>query len=165
HYSNENYLVSILSCDELAMRNDKSLTSILKNEIVNHQDIPFMPINIEESKEHLINSQKVVITIISIKNILTTGNDNKGSTVNMSLFQKECIKAYPIYSYHTEKKLYLHIIISNKDQRFTAFNIISSYNSKIDSEYKIETALDNTDTYYRKVVREYQISLFGWELI
>ncbi|CAG8604365.1 6079_t:CDS:2, partial [Funneliformis mosseae] len=49
-----------------------------------------------------------------------------------------------------------------RDERFTTLDIISSYNSKVDSECKIETALDNTDTYYCKVVREYQITLSGW---
>ncbi|CAG8690563.1 16430_t:CDS:1, partial [Funneliformis mosseae] len=51
------------------------------------------------------------------------------------------------------------------DKRFTALDIISSYNSKVDPESKIETASDDTGTYYRKVTREYQILLFGWGLI
>src|SRR4051794_30629379 len=83
----------------------------------------------------------------------------------MSLIRKECIKAYPICGYHAKKKLYLHIVTPNKDQRFTAFDIISNYNSKIDPKCKIETASDDTGTYYRKVAREYQISLFRWGLI
>ncbi len=79
----------------------------------------------------------------------------------MNLIQIECIKAYPIRGYHTEKKPYLHIVTPNRDERFTALNIISSYNSKVDPECKIEIASDDTCTYYRKVVREYRISLFG----
>jgi len=59
-----------------------------------------------------------------------------------------------------EKKLYFHIVTSNKDQRFTALDIISSYNSKVDPECKIEIASDDTGTYYRKVAREYWISFF-----
>ena len=63
------------------------------------------------------------------------------------------------------KKPYLRIVTPNKDQRFTALDIISSYNSKVDPECKIETASDDTGTYYRKVAREYRIPLSGWGLI
>src|SRR5213080_144599 len=77
---------------------------------------------------YLINGQKAVVTITGIKvffdirvpdnmsipkfwskikDILTTGKDKNGGTVNMSLFRMECIKAYPIRGYHAEKKLYL----------------------------------------------------------
>jgi len=73
----------------------------------------------------------------------------------------KCIKTYPIYGYHAEKKLYVHIVTPKKDHRFTALDIISSYNVKVDPEYKIETASDDTGTYYRKVARKYQIPLFG----
>ena len=72
---------------------------------------------------------------------------------------------YPIHSYHTKKKLYLCIITLNKDQRFTTLDIISNYNSKVDSECKIETASDDTGIYYCKVIREYKISLSGWRSI
>ena len=82
--------------------------------------------------------------------------------MNMNLIQMECIKAYPIRGYHAEKKPYLRIIVPNRDERFTALDIISSYNSKVDPECKIETASDDTGTYYRKVAREYRIPLSGW---
>jgi hypothetical protein len=52
-YSNKDYLVGIPSRDELAMRNDEGSTSILKDEIANHRDIPFMPVDIEEAKEYI----------------------------------------------------------------------------------------------------------------
>ncbi|CAG8726893.1 7859_t:CDS:1, partial [Funneliformis mosseae] len=65
-----------------------------------------------------------------IKGILTTGKNSSGNTVNMNLIQMECIKAFPIRSFYAEKKLYFRIIIPNKDERFTALDIISSYNSK-----------------------------------
>ncbi|PKK56610.1 hypothetical protein RhiirC2_799654 [Rhizophagus irregularis] len=71
--------------------------------------------------------------------------------MNMNLIQMECIKVYPIRGYHAEKKLYLHITAPNKDLRFTALDIISRYNSETDQENRIETASDNTGTYYRKV--------------
>ncbi len=185
--------------DELVTRNDEGLTSTLNNEIMNYRDIPFMPADVEEAKEYinqipyyilhlygyLINGQKAVVTIISIKiffdirvsdnasipkfwskikDILITGKDKEGGIVNMSLFWKECIKAYSIRGYHVKKKLYLYIVTSNKDQRFTTLNIISSYNSKVDLECKIVTASDDTGIYYRKVAREYRIPLFGWGL-
>ncbi|GES85731.1 ribonuclease H-like domain-containing protein [Rhizophagus clarus] len=153
------------------MRNDESSTSILKDEIANHRDIPFMPVDIEEAKEYinktphyilclygyLVNGQKAVVTIIGIKvffdirvpnnasipkfwskikGILATGKDSSRKTVNMNLIQMKCIKAYPIRGYHVEKKPYLHIVAPNKDLRFTAFDIISSYNSKVDLNVK-----------------------------
>ncbi|PKY32984.1 hypothetical protein RhiirB3_394445 [Rhizophagus irregularis] len=135
---------------------------------------------------YLVNGQKAVVAITGIKvffdirvpsntsipkfwskvkGILATGKDNEGKTVNMNLIQMECIKAYPIRGYHTEKKPYLRIVTPNKDLRFTALDIISSYNSKVDPECKIETASDDTGTYYRKVAREYRIPLSGWGLI
>src|SRR3954453_8155596 len=127
-YSDENYLMGIPSRDELAMRNDEGSTSILKDEIANHRDIPFMPVDIEESKEYiygtpqyilrlygyLVNGQKAVVTIISIKvffdirvpnntsipkfwskikGILAIRKDGSENTVNMNLIQMECIKA------------------------------------------------------------------------
>ncbi|PKK61987.1 hypothetical protein RhiirC2_791035 [Rhizophagus irregularis] len=52
-YSNEDYLVGIPSRDELAIRNDESSTSILKDEIANYRDIPFMSVDIEEAKEYI----------------------------------------------------------------------------------------------------------------
>ena len=133
---------------------------------------------------YLINSQKAVVTITGIKvffdirvpnnasipkfqskvkSILTTGKDSRGNTVNINLIQMECIKAYPIRGYHAEKKPYLRIVAPNRDERFTALDIISSYNSKVDPECKIETASDDTGTYYRKVAREYRIPLSGWD--
>ncbi|GBC40883.1 ribonuclease H-like domain-containing protein [Rhizophagus irregularis DAOM 181602=DAOM 197198] len=133
---------------------------------------------------YLVNGQKAVVAIIGIKvffdirvpnntsipkfwskvkGILATGKYNEGKTVNMNLIQMECIKAYPIRGYHAEKKPYLHIVTPNKDLRFTALDIISSYNSKVDLECKIETASDDTGTYYRKVAREYRIPLSGWD--
>ena len=81
--------------------------------------------------------------------------------MNMNLIQMECIKAFPIRGFHAEKKLYFHIITPNKDESFTALDIISSYNSKVSPECKIETASDDTGTYYRKVAREYKIPLSG----
>ncbi|GES95224.1 ribonuclease H-like domain-containing protein [Rhizophagus clarus] len=63
------------------MRNDEGSTSILKDEIANHRDIPFMPVDIEEAKEYinktphyilrlygyLVNGQKAVVVITGIK--------------------------------------------------------------------------------------------------
>ncbi|CAI2196113.1 19895_t:CDS:1, partial [Funneliformis geosporum] len=186
--------------DELVVRNDEGSTSTLNDEIANHRDIPFMPVDIEEAKEYinniphyilrlygyLVNGQKAVVAITGIKvffdirvpnnksipkfwskikGILATGKDDSGNTVNMNLIQMECIKAYPIRGYYTEKKPYLRIVTPNKDLRFTALDIISSYNSKVNLECKIETASDDTGTYYRKVARECRIPLSGWGLI
>ncbi|PKK56723.1 hypothetical protein RhiirC2_799415 [Rhizophagus irregularis] len=135
---------------------------------------------------YLVNSQKAVVTITGIKvffdihvpnntsipkfwskikGILATGEDGSGNTMNMNLIWMECIKAYPICGYHAEKKPYLRITAPNKDLRFTALDIISRYNSEIDQENRIETASDDTGTYYRKVAREYKIPLSGWGLV
>src|SRR6266540_2791572 len=135
---------------------------------------------------YLINGQKAVLTITGIKvffnirvpnnasipkfwykvkSILSTGKDSRGNIMNINLIQMECIKAYPIRGYHAEKKPYLCIVTPNRDERFTALDIISSYNSKVDPECKIETASDDTGTYYCKVAREYRILLSGWRLI
>ncbi|RIB10075.1 hypothetical protein C2G38_2043783 [Gigaspora rosea] len=134
----------------------------------------------------LISGQKAVVTITGIKvffnirvpdnasipkfwskvkGILSIGENSRGGTVNMNLIRMECIKAYPICSYHAKKKLYLRIITPNKDQRFTALDIISSYNSKADQESRLETASDDSSTYYHKVAREYRIPLSRWGLI
>src|SRR5687767_13627695 len=52
-YSSENYLTGISTRNELVARNDEDSTSILKDEIANHRDILFMPVDIEESKEYI----------------------------------------------------------------------------------------------------------------
>ncbi|RGB29430.1 ribonuclease H-like domain-containing protein [Rhizophagus diaphanus] len=52
---------------------------------------------------------------------------------------------------------------SNPDGMYK--DISYPYNSKVDLKCKIETASDDTSTYYRKVAREYRIPLSGWELI
>ncbi|RGB26687.1 ribonuclease H-like domain-containing protein [Rhizophagus diaphanus] len=191
-YGSENYLSGLPTRDELVARNDGGSTSTLKDEIANHRNIPFMPVDIEEAKEYinqiphyilrlygyLVNGQKAVVTITGIKvffdirvsnntsiskfwskikGILATGKDGSGKTVNMNLIRMECIKAYPIRGYYAEKKPYLRIVAPNKDLRFTALDIISSYNSKVDPECKIETALDDTGTYYQDFEPLYEI--------
>ncbi|RIB03758.1 hypothetical protein C2G38_2049015 [Gigaspora rosea] len=200
HYSGENYLNSIPTRDDIAVENDEGVTAVLEDAISKHQEIPFMPVDIEEAREYinqipyyvlrlygpLINGQKAVVTITGIKvffdirvpdntsipkfwskvkGILSIGEDSSGGTVNMNLIRMECIKAYPICGYHAEKKLYLRIITPNKDQRFTTLDIISSYNSKTEQESRLETASDDSGTYYRKVAREYRIPLSRWGLI
>ncbi|RGB32666.1 ribonuclease H-like domain-containing protein [Rhizophagus diaphanus] len=146
------------------MRNDEGSTSTLKVEIANHQDIPFVSYDIEEAKEyvnkiphyvlriygHLVNGQKAVVTITGIKVFFDICVPENASIPKFW----ECIKAYPICGDHAEKKSYLRIIASNKDIRFTALDIISNYNSKINQENRIETASDDTGTYYHKVTRD-----------
>ncbi|CAI2197107.1 6847_t:CDS:2, partial [Funneliformis geosporum] len=50
---------------------------------------------------------------------------------------------------------------SRGNERFTALNIISSYNSKVDPKCEIKTTSDNTGTYYHKIAREHWISFSG----
>jgi len=73
--------MGIPTCDDLVLRNNEESTSTLNDEIANLRDIPFMPADVEEAKEYinqiphyilclygyLINSQKAVVTITSIK--------------------------------------------------------------------------------------------------
>jgi len=80
-YGGENYLIDIRNHDKYVVKNDERSTSTLNDEIANYQNIPFMPVDIEESKEYiyetphyilhlygyLINGQKAVVTITSIK--------------------------------------------------------------------------------------------------
>src|ERR1044072_2723674 len=80
-YSGKNYLMDIPTRDGLVLKNDEGSTSTLNNEIANHRDIPFMPIDIEEAKEYinntphyilhlygyLVNGQKAVVAITGIK--------------------------------------------------------------------------------------------------
>src|SRR5436305_9714017 len=80
-YSSGNYLIGIGNHDKYAVKNDEGSTSTLNDEIANHQDIPFMPADVEEAKEYinqiphyilrlygyLINGQKAVVTITGIK--------------------------------------------------------------------------------------------------
>ncbi|RGB41248.1 hypothetical protein C1646_752310 [Rhizophagus diaphanus] len=65
----------------VVVRNDEGSTPTLNNKIANHQNILFMPVDIEEAKEYinqiphyilrlygyLINGQKAVVTITGIK--------------------------------------------------------------------------------------------------
>ena len=39
--------------DDLVLRSDERSTSTLNDEIANHRDIPFMPVDIEEAKEYI----------------------------------------------------------------------------------------------------------------
>ncbi|PKY43459.1 DNA/RNA polymerase [Rhizophagus irregularis] len=137
----------------------------------------------------LVNGQKAVVTLTGIKvffdirvpdnaniskfwskikDILSNGKDNGGGTINMSLIRMECIRAYPIRGFHAEKKFYLRVSTPNKEQRFTALEIIREYNSQVDvsyPEFRLETASDDKGAYYRKVAREYRIPLSGWCLM
>ncbi|CAB4488495.1 unnamed protein product [Rhizophagus irregularis] len=175
-YGGENYLAGFSTRNKLAMRNDEGSTSTLKVEIANRRDIPFVSYDIEEAKENvnkipIMFFESMDISLMArrqsspLLHLLATEKDSQGNRVNMNLIQRECIKAYPIRGYHVEKKSYLRIIAPNKNIRFTALDIISNYNSKVDQENRIETASDDTGTYYRKVAREYRIPLSRWGLI
>ncbi|RGB22625.1 hypothetical protein C1646_775801 [Rhizophagus diaphanus] len=167
-YGSENYLSGLPTRDELVARNNGGSTSTLNDKIANHRGIPFMPVDIGEAK----SNSSLYSSLLWVSRQWPESScrhywyqDNEGKTININLIQMECIKAYPIRGYHAEKKPYLRIVTHNKDLRFTALDIISSYNSKVDPECKIETASDDTDTYYRKVAREYRIPLSRWGLI
>ncbi|RIA89591.1 hypothetical protein C1645_824591 [Glomus cerebriforme] len=137
------------------------IPTILKDEIANHQDIPFIPkavVTITDIKVffdiRIPNNANIPKFWSKVKSILATRKDSRGSTVNMNLIQMECIKTYSICDHHAEKKPYLHIVAPNKDERFTTLDIISSYNSKVNLKCKLKIALDDIGTYYRKVARD-----------
>ncbi|GES87702.1 DNA polymerase family B-domain-containing protein [Rhizophagus clarus] len=171
-YSNEDYLVGIPSRDELAMRNDESLTSILKDEIANHRDIPFMPVDIEEAKEYinktphyilclyryLVNGQKAVVTITGIKVFFDIRVPNNA---NIPKFWSKIKGILATGKDSSGKTVNMNLIQMECIKAYP----IRGYNSKVDPECKIETTSDDTGTYYRKVAREYRIPLSGWGLI
>src|SRR5436190_2018752 len=92
-----------------------------------------------------------------IKNILASGKDNKGKTVDTSKIRIEHVKAFPIRGFHAEKKSYLRIYTTTTYQRKTALEIILKHN--------LETASDDMTANYRKVAREYKIPLSGWTVL
>ncbi|RGB40472.1 hypothetical protein C1646_753317 [Rhizophagus diaphanus] len=141
-YSNKNYLVGIPFRDKLAMRNDEEEAK----EYINKT-----PHYILRLYRCLVNGQKAVVTITGIKVFFDICVSNNTS---ISKFWSK-IKGILV----TGKDA------PNKDLRFTTFDIISRYNSETDQENRIETASDDTGTYYRKVAREYKISLSGWGLV
>jgi hypothetical protein len=55
---------------------------------------------------------------------MVSGKDNGRETINMSLIQMECAKAYPIRDFHAEKKELLLYFTPEKDQKFTTLEII-----------------------------------------
>ncbi|CAI2194085.1 9950_t:CDS:2, partial [Funneliformis geosporum] len=77
----EKYLLGFLTLDDIVARNDEGLTPILKNALFKRQEIPFMAIENEGSTEringtyhyilrlygHLINGQKVLVTLMDIQ--------------------------------------------------------------------------------------------------
>ena len=80
-YSGEDSLPVSISRDEIVTENARELTNTLQNELANRHDIPFMPVDVEETNDyiynvphyvlrlygHLINGQKAVVTITGIK--------------------------------------------------------------------------------------------------
>ncbi|RHZ76070.1 hypothetical protein Glove_207g8 [Diversispora epigaea] len=200
HYNGEDYLPTRPSRNMMiAENNDYGSTATINRDLITRKDIPFMSCDIEEYNEYinntpyyvlqlygyLVNGQKAVVTVSSIKvffdirisdnksigifeteikNILVNGKNDEGETVDMAELQIEHIKTFPIRGYYVEKKPYLRIVTTNIKQRKIALNIILEYNSK--NEKKLETASDDTTSiYYRKVAREYRIPLSGWALI
>ncbi len=56
HYSGEDYLINILTYNNIVKENDKGLTVILEDTLSKWQDISFMIIDVEKSTE-FINDQ------------------------------------------------------------------------------------------------------------
>jgi len=80
-YTGEDKLPVSISRNDIATENDGGVTNILNNDISNHHEIPFMPVDVEETDDYnfniahyvlrlygpLINGQKAVVTITGIK--------------------------------------------------------------------------------------------------
>jgi hypothetical protein len=80
-YLGEDSLPISFSRDSIVAENDDGLTRILNKELSNSRDIPFMPVDVEETNDYiynvahyvlrlygpLINGQKAVVTITGIK--------------------------------------------------------------------------------------------------
>src|SRR4051812_40083896 len=52
-YSGENYLPGIPTRNDIVAENDKGSTAIIEQALANYQDIPFMPVDIEETDEYI----------------------------------------------------------------------------------------------------------------
>ncbi|CAG8721137.1 3881_t:CDS:2, partial [Cetraspora pellucida] len=169
---------------------DYGSMATIKRALVNGEDIPFMPIDIEEYNEYINNTshyvlriysyfvdgQKAVVTIfvpdnknidvfeIEIKNILANGKDERG-VVNMTNLWTEHIKGFPISRYYKEPKSHICIITTDIKQRSIALVIILNYNLEIANEHKLETASDDLRAYYLKVAQKYRIPLSEWALL
>ena len=79
--NNQIILPVIPTRNDIVAENDEGLTMILENALANHQNVPFMPVDVEESNEYinrtphyvlrlygsLIKGQKAVVTITGIK--------------------------------------------------------------------------------------------------
>src|SRR4051794_2733724 len=81
HYFSKKYLTAILTQDDIDVENDEELTAILDDALFSCQDIPFMATDNKGSSQKikgkycyvlhlygsLINDQKAVITLLSIR--------------------------------------------------------------------------------------------------
>jgi hypothetical protein len=82
HYSGENYLKGIPTCNEIVAENNaERLTDILEDALAEHWEIPFIAVDIEGASEKiggkshyvlhlygfLFNTQKIVVTLLGIR--------------------------------------------------------------------------------------------------
>ena len=168
-YSGEKYLSEILTRDNIVAENDEGLTAILEDALFNCQKIPFMAIDCEGSSQKingkycyvlrlygfLINGQKAVVTLFGIRvffDVLVPDGETPDEcemkvrdifSGEVETQKIEHIKAFPFWSYHTEKKTYLQIYVSGTGKRKTAIKAIQ------DNNY--ETASDDLYSFHHKV--------------
>ena len=182
-YSDEKYLSSIPTLDDIVVGNDEGLTPILEDALFKWQDIPFITIKNEGSTEkingiycyvlhlydHFINGQKALVTFKGIRvffDILVPDDESPDEcetkirdilSGSVKTFSVEHTKTLPFRSYHMGKKSYLQIYTNSTGGRKTTIKAVQDNN--------FETASDDLYSFHRKVARENGIQLFGWSTI
>ncbi|RIB04471.1 hypothetical protein C2G38_2222263 [Gigaspora rosea] len=164
-YSGEKYLMNFPTLDEIVRKNDdEGLSAILENEIANNCNIPFMAIENEGSTEkingtyryvlrlygHLINGEKVLVTLIGIRVFFDILVPDGESSNECETKIKDILSA-------SGKKIYLRIYTNGTGERKRAIKAVQDNN--------FETASDDLYSFRQKVARENGIQLSGWSTI
>ena len=182
-YFGEDYLIGIPTRNKIVAENDEELTEILNNALAERREVPFMTVDFEGSSEKigakhhyvlrlygsLINGQKAVVTLLGIQVFFDVLVPDKKTTdsferkINDILsgiigdYKIDHIKAFPLRSYHTEKKTYLRILTNGTGDRRKALQAIQGKN--------YETASDDKTSLHRKIARDTGIALSGWSML
>src|SRR6266542_5369538 len=172
HYYNENYLNSILTRDDIVVKNDKRLFVILNNALIEQEEIPFMAVDFEGSSKKigkkncyvlrlyvsLINGQKAVVILTGIQIFFDIHVLEKESVDDFKIkidkilcntinaYKIEPIETFPFRGYHIEKKLYLRVFTYGIEDRKKVLQAIQ------DNDFK--TASDDISSFHCKIVKE-----------
>ncbi|RIB01390.1 ribonuclease H-like domain-containing protein [Gigaspora rosea] len=189
-YNGKDYLPSHLSRNDIDAKNDEGVSVNLEDALYNHQNIPFMPIDIEETNEYinrnpyyvlrlygpLINGQKAVVTITGIKvffDICVPDNEDinsfetkvKNILTNEKDNEERSVEVGKIRIEHVKAFPIRGYHPEKKSylRIFTTTTFQRKTALEIIRKENLETASDDISAYYRKVAREYRIPLSGWD--